>query len=159
MKTLYLLRHGHAEDKIKQPDISRNLHEEGKEEVKLTIENFIRQHPVPNLIISSHANRAYQTAEIAAKMMSYNPKNIELENNIYYSDTEAMREALERQDDKYQSILLTGHNPTTTWFASQLNPDYKDMMPTGGLVAFEINTNSWDSLSKSEAKLLFHIYP
>jgi phosphohistidine phosphatase SixA len=66
---------------------------------------------------------------------------------------------LERQDDKYPSILLTGHNPTITWFASQLSPDYKDMLPTGGLVAFEINSNSWDTISSGEVKLLSKIYP
>jgi phosphohistidine phosphatase len=157
MKTLYLLRHGHAESKA--VDVNRHLDEGGREEVIITAQKMLEQKINPELIISSHATRAYQTAEIVAKELGYNPKNIEIENGVYYTDTETLENILMQQDDKYQSIILTGHNPTITSLAQILSPRFKDSIPTGGLVAFELLTNSWSSYMNNEKKYLFHIYP
>src|SRR6185503_19265385 len=74
MKTLYLLRHGHAETKAKQPDRERNLDAEGRGEAERTGEKLKKVELLPQLIISSNYNRAYQTAEIAAKALDYNVK-------------------------------------------------------------------------------------
>jgi phosphohistidine phosphatase len=159
MKILYLLRHGHAENKINDPDVTRDLDDQGREEARSTAEKMLKAQINPGLIISSHANRAYQTAEIAASILGYNTKNIEMEKGIYEQDTEALQEMLERQDDKYHSIIVAGHNPTLSSFAQILCKDFKSSIPTAGLVALEISANSWDTFTEGEIKLLFTIVP
>jgi phosphohistidine phosphatase len=159
MKTLYLIRHGHAETKARQPDHERNLDDAGREEVRITAEKMLAQQINPDLIISSHADRAMQSAEIIAAALGYNSKNIEIEKGIYYTDTETLENILEQQDDKYHSIVLAGHNPTITDLARSLSKEYIDSLPTGGLVAFELQTNSWSSFKDNNKKYLFHIYP
>ena len=157
MKTLYLLRHGHAESKVRQPDINRNLDEKGRNEVGDTAGKMLKSNINPSLIISSHANRAYQTAEIVAKTIGYNIKNIEIENGIYYTDTQILVEILEQQEDKYHSILLVGHNPSLSFLANLLCNDYIDLIPTAGLVAIELHSNSWDTFREYDTKFLFQM--
>jgi len=159
MKTLYLMRHGHAETKEKQPDIERNLDDEGRDEVQTTSEKLLKAGINPSLIISSNANRAYQTAEIVAKTLGYNAKNIEIENNVYYSGTEPLIDVLENQDDKYQSILIAGHNPSISELANLLSKDNRHSLPTAGVVAFELHANSWDSFREHEIKLVEQLNP
>jgi phosphohistidine phosphatase len=159
MKTLYLLRHGHAETKAVQPDSSRNLDKEGRDEVQGTADKMLKGGINPELIISSHAIRAFQTAEIVAKTLGYNIKNIAIEKGIYYTDTETLIEVIERQEDKYQSILIAGHNPTITELAREISKAFNEQLPTGALAAFELHTNSWDNFMKNERKYLFCFYP
>jgi len=157
MKSLYLLRHGRAETKEKQPDIERNLDDEGRNEVRVTAEKMLKLGINPSLIIASNANRAYQTAEIVASTLGYNIKNIEIEKEIYHSGVDAMATVIENQDDKYQSILVAGHNPTISYLANSLDKSYKWTMETAELLAFELHANSWDTFMEHEIKLLFQI--
>ena len=159
MKTLYLIRHGKAEDKGGVPDIKRNLEHEGREEVSRTAEKLLAKHMKPSLILSSPANRAYQTAEIVAEMVGYRIADIIIEKDIYYTNEEVLFETIYRQNDQYESILLAGHNPSITHLAGILTIEYKDFIPTGGLVAFETDSESWNDFNKSKVSYLFSIYP
>jgi phosphohistidine phosphatase len=159
MRTLYLIRHGKAEDKGGIADIKRNLEFEGREEVKRTAEKLLAKHIKPSLIISSPANRAYQTAEIVGEKLGYIIADILIEKDIYYTNEEALLETIYRQDDTHESILLAGHNPSITHLAGMLTQEYKDFIPTGGLVAFKIDSESWNDFNKSKVSFLFSIYP
>jgi len=159
MRILYLIRHGKAEDKGGVADIKRNLEHEGREEVARTAEKLLAKHIKPSLILSSPANRAYQTAEIVAETLGYAIANILIEKDIYYTDEEVLLETICRQDDTHESILLAGHNPSITHLAGMLTTEYKDFMPTGGLVAFETDSESWNDFNKSKVSFLFSIYP
>jgi len=158
MKTLYLIRHGHAESKAKYPDISRNLDEEGKEEVRATASKMKSGGILPALILSSHANRAYQTAEIVAETIGYKLANIHIEADIYNTDTDILEHVVSRQGNEYPSLLIAGHNPVISWFASSMGHEVKDMMPTAGLVAFEVDIADWASFKPNKARFLFHIF-
>lgn len=159
MKTLYLLRHGHAESKTKLPDSARNLDEEGREEVRITANKMLVMKILPQLMISSHANRALQTAQIAAQIIGYDPQYIRLERDIYYTDTETLIDVIRSQDDTFDRILITGHNPTITWLAQMLDSRYSDSMPTAGMLAFEIQSDSWNGFLQSAARLTGSIAP
>jgi len=159
MKTLYLIRHGKAESKEGGPDIKRNLESEGRDEVSRTAEQLLAKHIKPSLILSSPANRAYQTAEIVAEMLGYRIADIAIEKDIYYTSEEVLLETICRQDDQYESILLAGHNPSITHLAGMLTNEYKNFIPTGGLVAFGIESESWNDFNKSKVSYLFIINP
>lgn len=160
MKTLYLLRHGHAESKQKQPDVERNLDSQGHGEVERTAEKLKKVTPRPDLIMSSHANRALQTAEIAARAFDYNVKNIMIEQVIYRTAEETILDALRRQDNKYDTILLAGHNPDISELASDLtNNAFDDTMPTAGVVCIQSDVNSWEEFAPHNCRLGFTLEP
>jgi phosphohistidine phosphatase len=160
MKTLYLLRHGHAESKAKQPDAERNLDAEGRGEAERTGEKLKKTEPLPQLIISSHANRAFQTAEIAARALDYNVKNILIEECIYRTDEGTILEVIQRQDDKYDVILLAGHNPHISEIATDLsNKEFNDSMPTAGIVGVQADVMSWADFAPHNTRLLLTLEP
>ena len=159
MKTLYLIRHGKAEDKGGIADIKRNLEPEGEDEVSRSAEQLLAKHIKPSIILSSPANRAYQTAEIVAETLGYSTSDIVIEKDIYYTNEEALLETIYRQDDTHESIMLAGHNPSITHLAGMLTQEYKDFIPTGGLVAFKTDSESWNDFNKNKVRYLFSIYP
>jgi phosphohistidine phosphatase len=64
----------------------------------------------PQLIISSPAVRAYSTAEKVAKACAYDGEII-VDSSLYASGYQKYLDALKNQNDKYDMIMLVGHNP------------------------------------------------
>lgn len=148
MKTLYLLRHGQAESKEGQPDVERNLTETGKKQALLTGEKLLKEGLRPDIILSSHANRAYQTAQIVAQTLTYPVKNIAIEQEIYHSDQESLLDIIKRQDNKYASVMIAGHNPTITYIAQILSKNQKHEMPTAGVLVLQCASGIWEDILK-----------
>ena len=66
---IYLIRHGHAEDRLiwNEPDIKRPLTEKGRSRADKAFSELFSHYPKPEKIITSEANRAYETAEILCR--------------------------------------------------------------------------------------------
>jgi phosphohistidine phosphatase len=159
MKTLYLLRHGHAEDRGSSGDASRNLDEIGRAEVRSTAEYMLKAGLRPDIILSSHAKRAFQTAEIVAEHLGYPVKNIRIEKNIYKTDERDLLDIIRGLEDEHASALLAGHNPEISQLAQELDEDMEDHLPTAGLVMYEAEANSWSAFKGHNVRLLNFIYP
>jgi phosphohistidine phosphatase len=159
MKTLYLLRHGHAESKQNHPDVTRNLDETGKKEALLTGEKLVKEGLRPEHIISSHATRAYQTAQIVAETLAYPVKNILIEREIYDNDEESLLEVIKRQDNKTASVLVAGHNPTITYLAKMLAKEQQHDMPTAGVLVLQCEANSWEEILNHPIKEMLFFKP
>ena len=56
-------------------------------------------------------------------------------------------------------ILLVGHNPECTAFANLLGNLDLDNLPTGGIVALEFHTRSWQEILPGQGQLLFVDFP
>jgi phosphohistidine phosphatase len=143
MKTLFLIRHGHAETKSDIADEARNLDDTGRKQIESIGEALLKAGLRPDHILSSHANRAYQTAEIVAQKIAYPLKNIQIERDIYYTDEDTLLEVIKGQEDRHHSILLAGHNPTISHLAKHLSKEVKNSLPNGGLVIVQCQANSW----------------
>lgn len=159
MKTLFLLRHGHAESKSDIPDEARNLDSTGRKEVGYIAEFLLKEGLRPDLMLASHANRSFQTAEIVAEKLAYPVKNIQIERDIYYTDEDTLLDVIKRQDDKYRSILLSGHNPTISYLARDLSKELKQSLPTSGLLVLECQGNTWEELAALPVRQIAFVEP
>lgn len=159
MKYLYLIRHGEAEEKGIRPDFERNLTSEGRKEVTKTASEMVKQKIHPSLIISSPAFRALQTAIIVAEIVGYPTSKIIQERDIYYTDASKILEIIQEQDDKLESLLLAGHNPSISYLAGMLSHESQEFMPTGGCMAYELETHTWNNFGKNKTRFLFSIFP
>ena len=87
MKTLYLVRHAKASlENTAEGDINRPLLENGLKRTKPIIDFLHKRHTHVDLIISSPAVRAYQTARILAHALNFPFENIKIERAIYNGD-------------------------------------------------------------------------
>ena len=56
--------------------------------------------------------------------------------------------------------MIVGHNPGMTDLANQLLPSIRlHNLPTCGVVAIDVNTDTWAKIPEADAILFFYDYP
>ncbi len=154
MKTLYLVRHAHAENKSSRTDFFRNLDDEGKAEVLRTAEIFKSKKILPQLIISSNAQRTMQTARIIAATINYPADKIFADERLYTADEAQCLEVIHDVDNSIDSLMITGHNPTVSGFAHALTGNFSENMPTSSCVTIRFETDQWSTITWRKGKVV-----
>jgi phosphohistidine phosphatase len=117
MMKIFLVRHGESKSvEFPGKDVDRDLTSLGISEIeKLSTElsGVINQRPV---IVCSHAKRARKTAEIIASAWNYLPVT---DHSLYYGGLENYEHVLKNNQDA-KNLILVGHNPDISLFASSL---------------------------------------
>jgi phosphohistidine phosphatase len=115
---------------------------------------------MPDLMISSTANRALETAHLFARNLAYPTHEIMVKDALYNEmSPEALLYLVRQVDDKYKSIMLFGHNPAFPDFASHLIRGFDQDIPKTGIVGIQFQKNRWKDVSKGSGKLEFFEYP
>jgi phosphohistidine phosphatase len=107
---IYVLRHGIAEDHNAAGDAQRALTDEGRRKLRRVLERAGKAKVEPSLILSSPYKRARQTAELAAEVLGYARKIVEIEVLVPEGSPEALWEEI-RARRQENSILIAGHEP------------------------------------------------
>ena len=159
MKTLFLVRHAKSSWKDSSiDDNDRPLNKRGKRDAPFMGELLKEKVVNPDLVISSPAKRASKTAQIIAEQIGYYKKDIIYSEEIYEASSRELVDFIKKIDDKYNSVMLFGHNPGFTMLNNFLSKHYIDNIPTCGIVALEFN-NTWKEIDKNTAKMIFFDYP
>lgn len=158
-KILILARHGKAEKAdFGDFDFKRNLTERGESDVQ-KIATKLSEHYIPNLIVSSPANRAYQTAKIFAKHFDINKKNILKIDSIYEASMSALLNVINTLDNTYNCVLLTGHNPSFEFAIDYLTNQGINELPTSGTAVIEFPFDDWKMISMGQGSLKLLLIP
>lgn len=160
MKTLYIVRHAKsAWDQNGIADHERPVLEKGKKRTKKIIDYLLEKKVNPDLIISSDAVRAKETAGILAKGLSYPKNNLQLSGALYQCDTDTLIRQFYDISDDVNSLMIVGHNPTMTTFANMFLDKKIDWLPTSGVVCIEFETDKWEHVMDVPKKTKFVITP
>ncbi len=160
MKTIYILRH--AKSSWEFPHLSdeeRPLIDKGKKRTRLIIQYLQDNNIFPDIIISSHATRASETAKIVARAIGYPIDKIQINKTIYHSDEESLIDQFYDIYDQYSAAMLVGHNPTLTNFVNLYLDEKIEWLPTSGLVSISFSTNKWVEISSAKHHVNFVITP
>lgn len=161
MKELTLIRHAKSDwgnEHLK--DIDRHLNERGYSDAYQLSDWYFNNHEVPEMILTSTATRALNTALIFARSLNFDMRNFVIEETIYESSVENLLSIIKKQSDSKRSLMLFGHNPTITNLFNELCKDvYIDNIPTCGIMKINFNTNSWKEISDKNSNLNFHKFP
>jgi len=157
-KTVYLLRHAKADWNLAAvKDIDREILPEGIERTK-QIAQYLKENNIKiDIVISSPAVRAIQTATIIKEVLNL-PKII-IEERLYPCEGDGIFNAIIEQDDNINSIMIVGHNPGITYFAREYMYTDMDNIPTSGAVSCTYFTKSWSEFLMVDKKLKFIISP
>lgn len=160
MKTVYIVRH--AKSSWEQPELKdelRPLLEKGKKRTKKVIDYFLANDIHVDYIISSHAVRALETARFFAHAIGNGGQNVKVEPNLYFASSQGIYDQFFDLPEKYESVMIVGHNPTLTDFVNRyLNPR-TDNLPTSGVVSISFDTDRWEEVPVASFKVNFYIYP
>lgn len=160
MKTLYLVRHGKSSwENMSYQDYERPLLEKGIKRTR-KVALFLKERNIsPDLIVSSHAQRAYETAGIIAEKIHYPVDKIQIDKGLYFSGPEAMENLIFGLDDKYEEVMLVGHNPDMTNLANTFLTDKMDYLPTTGVVCVKFDTSTWTEIFSAPREISFVVTP
>ncbi len=148
MKTLLLLRH--AKSSWKHPELhdhDRPLNKRGLKEAP-KVGAYLKDHDlVPDLILSSTARRAQDTAQAVHEASGFSG-DIDLYQDLYLSDTACYLDILCRLPDDANRVLVVGHNPDLEELLTLLT-DANEPMATASLAQVDLPISSWQELNEA----------
>ncbi len=150
-KLLILLRHGHSPDG--SPDSTRPIDEEGMAEVKKSAEAIKSSGIMPDLIINSPATRTAMTAALAAEVLGHTGKTHE-DSRLYYKTSPDYAAVISQADDDADVLMIVGHNPLISNFASDYLKGGHPEMRTGDAVVIELPIDHWADLEPGAGTLI-----
>jgi phosphohistidine phosphatase len=148
MKTLLLLRHAKSSWKqAEQADQDRPLNKRGKKEAPKVGKYLKENDLIPNLILSSSARRAYDTAQVVAEECGFEG-NIDLYQDLYLSEPACYLDILHCLPDDARRVLVVGHNPDVEELLTLLT-DVSEHMTTAALAVIDLPISSWQELNEA----------
>ena len=160
MKQLYLIRHAKASDDYTRIlDFDRPLKSKGIIQAHQIANKLIGKGIKPDLIISSTAARALQTAYIFALKNNIHFNEIIHDSSIYESSVEKIIESIAKTSDDKNQLFVFGHNPSITNMANYLLDSYMMEIPVCGVVCINIDSDTWKDLNKNRHHLVFFDIP
>lgn len=160
MKRLYLIRHAKSSwDDPRLADFDRPLNDRGKRDAPRMGKRLARAGHRPDILLSSPARRAYGTAKRIARELGLRKENILRNDHLYHADESQLLRAVQAQPDAAGSLMLFGHNPGLTEFATLLCRYPFDNVPTCGVVCIDFPVDSWRRVTYNQGTLQFFDYP
>mgnify|MGYP001461382817 CR=1 FL=1 len=142
MKTLLVLRHAKSSwSNDYLADHERPLNDRGKQDAPRMGRLLQTEDLVPDLIISSSAERALNTAEMVALNCDYDHK-IAISRRFYHADPDDYLEVLAGLDDAYERVMIVGHNPGMEELVEDLTGE-PVRMATAALAYLQVEVDSW----------------
>ena len=140
-------------------DFARPLAKRGKKDAPRIGAWMYREGLVPDLVVSSPAERARQTTLAVCKGLDYKRKAVVWDDAIYEASLEALLGVLSRCPPEPRTVLLVGHNPGLEGLLTHLaGADLDDLavdklLPTAALARLEM-PDDWADLPPGCAQLL-----
>ena len=158
MKTLFVLRHAKSSwDNPDWSDFERPLNSRGLDAARFIGELIYDRDLEPQVIVSSPAKRAKQTA-VLVKELGGVAEPVIFDERIYDASPLTLFNLIREFDDKYASVLIVGHNPGFENIVRMLTGESVSM-PTAALAKINLGAEKWSDLETESNKLEFLIRP
>lgn len=146
MKTLFLMRHAKSSWKDDSlDDHERPLKKRGKKDIKLIAKIMKKNNFDPDLIITSSAVRAKDTADLLAEALGYKGKII-VSDDLYMGEPADYMKILKNIKDKNNSVLMVGHNPGLEAYLQIIDGEI-EALPTAGLGHLLLAIEDWSEIT------------
>lgn len=145
MKTLLLMRH--AKSSWSEPaldDHERPLNRRGERDAPAMARVIADGGWVPDLVVSSSARRARQTALVIAESSGWSA-DVWLTRRLYLAEPREYLAVLGQLPDAASRVLVVGHNPGLEQLASGLS-GVEWVLPTAALVVFSLDVERWEDV-------------
>jgi phosphohistidine phosphatase len=113
---------------------------------------------IPDIIFTSPARRAKQTAGIISRELNYPAENIREIQKLYSASINEFLQVIHNINEEHKTVIMIGHNPELTELSNTLSGKYIDNIPTCGVVKLTFET-SWKDVKQKNCRLEFFIYP
>ena len=160
IKTLFLLRHAKSSwNNPRLDDRERPLNRRGLRDAPLVGKFMAGLANLPELILSSPAHRAYETAKIVAAELDHDLAAIRIHDAIYEAHPADLLKIIRGIPPTVSSALLVGHNPGITSITNILAGSEIEKIPTCGFCLLRFEAETWPEISAQSGQLLNFEYP
>jgi phosphohistidine phosphatase len=161
MKRLFLVRHAKTEViRYDITDFQRNLKERGINDSNLIAKKLLLKEARPDVMISSTANRAIQTARLFADILDYQQESIVQLDELYDGfTTHEFLEILDEHGKENESLMIFGHNPSIEYLAFNLSVEFYEYVPTCTVIGIEFDVNDWKEIEARSGKICLYEFP
>jgi phosphohistidine phosphatase len=160
MKTLIIVRHGafsHSDSQI--ADVDHPLNRHGHYQVDRMAARLSELQLKPDLLVSSSARRAVETAEAYAKKFEIPLDAIQIEEEIFEAERADILRVVQALDDAVNTVVLFGHHPGVTKLLHHLTDGGVEKMPLGSFAVVEFSVESWRTVSFKKGRLVEYVEP
>ena len=154
---LTLVRHAKAETYGSADDFSRALRGKGMNRIRENSELMIRRSYIADLIISSPAVRALQTAEIYAQCCGIPIEDIQTDKTLYLPSVDDILSTVWAADDGFNDIFIFSHNNGISYTAQEICGEPGIMMRTAAAVRIGLDLDCWADLAPGSGSLTDYI--
>jgi phosphohistidine phosphatase len=158
MKTLVLLRHAKSAHPGAGSDFERTLSQRGWRDAPAAGLELKRRKLRPDIVVSSPAVRARETAETALSAAGL-PDAPVFEPDVYEASSDRLLRVIRGLPAAASSALLVGHNPGMEELLARLAPEDATSMPTAALVCLHLDVSDWDAASNGCGRVAWRWAP
>lgn len=160
MKTLFLIRHAKSSWKnALLVDQDRPLNKRGERDAPQMGQRLANRQARPDLVISSPALRAYETAVRIADEIGYAEDDIQTSKELYLQGKSGIMDVLSGINPEISCVMLFAHNPGVTIAANYLANADIDHIPTCGVAEIQFDVEFWTDVEGGTGKLILFDYP
>lgn len=160
MKTLSIVRHAKSSwDFPNLSDRDRPLNMRGNRDAPIMGKRFKEAMGTPELLISSPAVRAWDTAHIFAREIDFPMDEVVPELRLYHASVPEIIGVIAELGGNFDHLMIFGHNPGLTDLVNHFSPGLTDNLPTAGVVSLEFQIEQWDLSGNREGAVIHHDYP
>ena len=158
MKTLFILRHAKSSwDDPSLADFDRPLNDRGKNAAPFMGQIMADRDLSPDVIVSSPAVRARETASLVANS-GHLSAEIRHDERIYEASPRTLLQVTAGIDDSFRSAMIVGHNPGMEGFIRLLTGRLEPM-PTASLAIIDLDVARWADIDGNRGTLRQVIRP
>lgn len=157
MKTLLILRHAKSSwSDNRLADINRPLNTRGKTDAPRMGQLLQDEDLVPELVISSPAKRATQTAELVVDHCSFDG-DLNIASDFYHGGVDEYIEGLRGIPGDEKLVMIVGHNPGMEELLDYLTGE-PETLTTANIAVVELPIEQWGQLDYETEGNLITVY-
>lgn len=146
MKTLLIMRHAKSSwANNRLSDHERPLNKRGQSDAPKMGRLLKEQDLVPEVIITSTAERSLSTAELTALACDFEGEMLTTR-RFYHADPETYLAVLRAVDDQFNRVMIVGHNPGMEMLLDDLT-DAGERFTTANIAVVQLPVASWAMLN------------
>jgi len=134
--------------------MDRPLKKRGYRDIQLVSDRFREYGFKPDAIFSSPAMRARLTADLFIKATSNEQIDFKITDRLYDFSGPGVVEFIKSLSNKYDKVIIFGHNHAFTSISNIFGNLPIDNVPTSGLVHLKFKISKWENLKKGKTKLM-----
>lgn len=157
MKKLILVRHGKSSWEFDVRDHDRPLIQRGIDDAHSIGTALKEMNLSPDLILSSSAARAIQTATILTEYVDYNLTSFRVNRGLYTFDWREQLAVIKQIPQNAITCMIVSHNHGLTDLAGMIGSEYFTNVPTTGVVMIEFDTTDWSTIHKGTTT--YNLFP